>query len=93
MTLTGNASRIVWIFQIAQNLTVGAGTSVALTGGAVPEHVFWQVSGSVGLGTTAAFEGIVLGKTAISMKTGASIHGRLLAQTAVSIECSAVVQP
>jgi cytoskeletal protein CcmA (bactofilin family) len=59
----------------------------------VSKNVFWQVSGSVDLGTTSHFEGVILGQTAIHVKTGASINGRLLAQTAVTIAESAVVEP
>ena len=66
---------------------------VTLSGGAVPKNVFWQVSGSVSLGTTSHFEGVILGQTAITMNTGASINGRLLAQTAVAIQSSVVAQP
>lgn len=92
LTLTGNATD-VWIFQIAQDLTVSSATSVFLTGGAVPKNVFWQVAGMVDLGTTAHFEGVILTQTSVALRTGASIKGRLLAQTAVSIDGSAVVQP
>ncbi len=83
----------VWIFQIAQDLTVSNAAAVVLAGGAVPKNVFWQVAGAASLGTTARFEGIILGKTAITLGTGASVHGRLLAQTAVSIDSSTVVEP
>jgi Ice-binding-like len=92
VTLAGDATA-VWIFQIAKSLTVSDGTSVHLSGGAVAKNVFWQVSGAVELGTTSHFEGVILGKTAIALKTGASVHGRLLAQTAVSIEGSTVLEP
>jgi Ice-binding-like len=92
VTLAGSATD-VWIFQIAQNLKLDNGMSVALTGGAVPEHVFWQVAGAVDIGTTAQFEGVVLCMTAIALETGASIHGRLMAQSAVTLESSTVVQP
>jgi hypothetical protein len=92
LTLTGSATD-VWIFQIAQNLTMSSATNVALTGGAVPKNVFWQVAGLVDLGTTAHFEGVILTQTSINMQTGASINGRLMAQTAVTIASSTVVQP
>ena len=45
VTLTGSATD-VWIFQIAQDLTVAAPRSV-LAGGALPKNVFWQVAGRV----------------------------------------------
>jgi hypothetical protein len=83
----------VWIFQIAQNLTVSSSAKVTLTGGAVPKNVFWEVSGSANVGTTAHLEGVILSQTAITLQTGASINGRLLAQTAVSVAGSTVVEP
>jgi hypothetical protein len=92
VTLTGSATD-VWIFQIAQNLTMANATNITLTGGALSKNVFWQVSGSVDIGTTAHIEGIVLTQTAVAMRTGSSINGRLLAQTAVTLDSSTVVQP
>lgn len=92
VTLKGSATD-VWIFQVAQNLTMASATHVVLTGGAVAKNVFWEVAGSVDIGTTAHVEGVVLCQTAIALRTGASINGRLLSQTAVSVDGSAVVQP
>jgi hypothetical protein len=92
VTLSGNATD-VWIFQIAEDLTVDGATTVLLTGGAVPENVFWQVSGKVEVGTTAHFEGIVLSQTSVTLATGASLDGRVLAQTAVTLDGNVVVEP
>jgi hypothetical protein len=92
VTLSGSATD-VFIFQIAQDLTMASATHVLLIGGVVPKNIFWQVSGMVDLGTTAHFEGVILSQTAITLETGATINGRLLAQTMVSIDGSAVVQP
>lgn len=92
VTLSGTATD-VWIFQIAQNLTLSSGVTVHLTGGATATNVFWQVSGSVDLGTTAHLEGTVLCKTMINLRTGASVAGRLMAQTAVTLDSNTVVQP
>jgi len=90
VTLDGGATD-VWIFQIAQNLTVNSAVQVILTGGALAKNVFWQVAGAADLDTTSHLEGTILSQTAISLKTGASINGRLLAQTAVTISGSAVI--
>jgi hypothetical protein len=92
VTLSGSATD-VWIFQIAQGLTMSSATKVLLTGGALARNVFWQVGGAVALGTTAHIEGVVLTQTAATLGTGASIHGRLLAQTAVTLDGSTVVEP
>jgi hypothetical protein len=92
VTLTGNATD-VWIFEIAQDLTMSSAAKILLAGGALPKNVFWQVAGLVELGTTAHCEGVVLTQTSVTLRTGASINGRLLAQTAVNIDASTVVQP
>ena len=92
VTLAGNATD-VWIFQIAQNLTLSSGIGILLSGGALPENIVWQVGGGADLGTTAHLEGVVMAQTAITLRTGASVNGRLFAQTAVALDGNTVVQP
>jgi len=92
VTLQGSATG-VWIFQIAQDLTMSSGAKVVLAGGALARNVFWQVAGLVDLGTTAHCEGAILSQTSITLRTNASINGRLLAQAAVALDGNAVVQP
>ncbi len=91
LTLDGNSTD-VWIFQVAQDLNMSSATSIVLTGGALADNVFWQVSGSVDIGTTAHCEGNVLSMTTARLGTGASIVGRLLAQTAVTLDGNTVVE-
>ena len=92
VTLNGTATD-VWVFQIAQGLTQASATRVILTGGALPQNIFWQVAGVVDMGTTAHMEGVILAQTAITMGTGATINGRLMAQTAVNLDHNAVTVP
>ncbi len=92
VTLAGGASD-VWIFQIAQGLTVANGAQVTLSGGAQASNIFWQVGGQVTLGTTAAMKGVILCQTAIVMQTGATLEGRALAQTAVTLDSNAITGP
>jgi hypothetical protein len=92
VTLSGSATD-VWIFQIAQDLTLSSGTSIFLAGGARPKNIFWQVSGQVVVNTGAHLEGNVLSQTATTLDTGASLNGRLLAQTLVTVRASTVIQP
>jgi len=92
VTLSGG-SNDVWIFQIAQTLTVSNGVHVNLSGGAQAQNIFWQVAGQTTLGTTSVFNGNILGKTAIVLNTGAKLNGRALAQTAVTLNASTVIQP
>jgi len=92
VTLHGGAND-VFIFQIAKGITQATGTNIILTGGVQAKNIFWQASETVTIGTGAHFEGIILGKTNISMGTKASINGRLLAQTAVTLIMNTVVAP
>ena len=92
VTISGNADD-VWIFQIAQNLSMSNGVRITLEGGAQAKNIFWQVAGTVLIGTTAHFEGIVLSMTGITLQTGASFRGRALAQTAVVLDGNAVIVP
>lgn len=92
VTLSGGPND-VWIFQIAQTLNQANATKVILAGGALPKNIFWQTAGAVAIGTTAHFEGVLLSKTMIAVKTGASANSRLFAQTAVTLQQNAVTQP
>ena len=92
VTLSGGADE-VWIFQIAQDLTVNNGAIITLSGGAQAKNIFWQVAGQATLGTTTQFKGIILSKTLISLNTGAMMTGRALAQTAVTMNATAMTAP
>jgi hypothetical protein len=92
VTISGSATS-VWIFQVAQDLTLANGGIVTLSGGAKASNIFWQVGGQTVLGTTSAMKGIILCQTQIVMSTGASLDGRALAQTAVTLDANSVVKP
>lgn len=92
VTLNGGPND-VWIFQIAQGITQASAARVILTGGALPKNIFWQVAGTVEIGTTAHMEGVILSQTDINLRTGASANSRLLAQTAVTLDANALTQP
>ena len=92
LTLSGGATD-VWIFQIAGTLDMASAKNVILSGGALPQNIFWQVSGAVTMGASTHFEGIILGQTGITFGSLASINGRLLAQTAVVLDQTTVTVP
>jgi len=91
ITLSGSATD-TWVFQVGGALSVSTGVKVILSGGALPQNIFWQVAGATTIGTTAQMNGNILDATAITMGAGASISGRLLAQTAVALDANAVTQ-
>jgi hypothetical protein len=94
VTLNGGPND-VWIFEIAQDVTVANGATVTLAGGALPKNIFWQVAGGTGvsLGTTAHIEGVIMTAKAITVNTGATANSRFLAQTAVTLNANAITQP
>ncbi|NMM37915.1 MAG: DUF3494 domain-containing protein [Glaciimonas sp.] len=92
VTLSGGPND-VWIFQVAQDLTVSNSAIVTLSGGAQAKNIFWQVSGEATLGTAANFKGNILSQTLISLNTGAAMTGRALAQTAVTLNATSISQP
>ncbi len=92
LTLVGNATD-VWIFKIAGTLSMAAAKNVILSGGALPQNIFWQVADAVTIGANTHFEGIILGQTSITFGNLASINGRLLAQSAVNLNATTVTVP
>lgn len=92
VTLNGSADD-VWIFQIGQDLKLEDGQAITLSGGAVPENIFWQVAGEVTLQAGTTFNGIILGQTSIILKSGAVINGRALAQTATTLISNEINDP
>jgi hypothetical protein len=92
ITISGGPND-VFIFQVAGTLEMSSSVRVTLSGGAQAKNIYWVSAGAVTFGTTSHFEGTILGKTGINLKTGATINGRLLAQTAVTLQMNTVTQP
>jgi hypothetical protein len=92
VTLSGGSEE-VWIFQIANDLTVANAAKVILAGGARHENIIWQVAGIATLGTTSDFSGTILCKTKIDLQTGARLRGRALAQSEITLDQAVVVGP
>lgn len=92
IAISGGAND-VWIFQVAGDLNVSPNARVILEGGALAKNIFWQVSGEVIISAGAHFEGNILSKTGITLRTGASLNGRALSQTMVALDAATVVKP
>jgi hypothetical protein len=80
----------VWIFQIAQGLSVSPGVQITLVNGARAENIYWQVFSAADFGTTSKIKGTVISSTSVVLKTGATLNGRALAGTAVTLQSSIV---
>ena len=94
----GGNSNAVWVFQISGDLSIDASQSVTLSGGALPQNIFWVVLGNIGpygveLLANSVFNGNILCATNIAMDNGAVLNGRALAQTAVTLIGNVVTEP
>jgi len=89
ITIVGGASD-TWIFQVAGTFTIAAGKKMTLAGGALAKNIVWVVTGGVTAGAGSHLEGVILGKTAITLQTGTTANSRLLAQTFVALQKATV---
>ena len=79
LKLSGSAAA-KWTFRIGSALNAAVGSSVILSGGAIPDNVYWAVGSSATLFTNASFQGNIMALTSITLQNGATIAGRALAQ-------------
>jgi hypothetical protein len=93
----GKGETDVFIFRMAQTLTVATGVKAHLTGGALAKNIFWQVGGATTFEVGVQFKGVILAATNIAFKTGAtniySLEGRALAGTAVTLDHNMIKGP
>lgn len=93
LKLDGSATD-VWIFQVAQDLTLASSVKVHMIGEPpLPRNVFWQVAGRVDVGAGAHLEGMVIASQSIAMETSSSVNGRLLSRREISLDAAQVVEP
>lgn len=75
------------------SLSQSAATTVTLSGGIPASQIFFAVNGTAALGTTASFQGIILGKTSVTFGTASSMTGRAYSQTAVTLQQTVITLP
>ena len=88
----GGNPNAVWVFQMANTLTVGAAglpRSIILAGGAQPKNIFWQVGSAATLNAAGGgtMVGTIISSAATSFSTAGvatitTLNGRALALTA-----------
>jgi len=83
----------VFILQTTGALKQATSTKVILAGGAQAKNIFWQVAGTVWVGSSAVMQGILLAKTNVVFVTSSSLTGRVLAQTACTLQMATITQP
>ncbi|KAJ6524698.1 antifreeze protein [Mycena vulgaris] len=75
---------------VTGTLTLATGVKMGLAGGALAKNIVWVVADLVTAEAGSHIEGVVLGQTGITLKTGATANGRLLAQTLVALQQATV---
>merc|ERR1740133_124328 len=83
---TEEAAKAVFIIKTSKSVKQAAKIEVRLAGGALAKNIFWSVAEEVIMEAGAHMEGILLVKTAVTMKTESTMNGRVLAQTAVVLQ-------
>ncbi|KAJ7701074.1 antifreeze protein [Mycena rosella] len=89
VTIAGGATD-TWIFQVSGTLTIAAAKKMVLTGGALASNIVWVVTGAVTASAGSHLEGVILGKTSITLQTGTTANSRLLSQTFVALQKATV---
>lgn len=89
LTLNGAG---VYILQIAGTMELAAGKKIILSGGALPQNVFFAVAGAVTLHAGSEFNGELLAATSIAAQAGGVVNGRLLAQTGVTLISNTITE-
>ncbi|KAJ7701099.1 antifreeze protein [Mycena rosella] len=89
VTIAGAATD-TWIFQVSGTLTIAGAKKMTLAGGALASNIVWVVAGAVTAGAGSHVEGVILGKTSITLQTGTTANSRLLAQTFVALQKATV---
>ncbi|KAJ7701103.1 hypothetical protein B0H17DRAFT_924737, partial [Mycena rosella] len=85
VTIAGGATD-TWIFQVSGTLTIAGAKKMVLSGGALASNIVWVVAGAVTTGAGSHVEGVILGKTSITLQTGTTANSRLLSQTFVALQ-------
>ena len=88
VTFTGDG---VFIIQMTGGLTVASDMKVILAGGAQAKNIFWQVAGTISVGSVAHMEGIFLAKGVVAFVTGSSLNGRVFSQTTCTLQSTTIV--
>jgi len=89
VTLSGGKND-VWIFQIAGPSPSAPPSRSSLRAAHRPRTSSGRLLGPTTLGTNSTFNGTILDKTNIALRTGAVLNGRALAQTAITLEANRV---
>eukprot|EP00445_Apocalathium_hangoei_P007456 CAMPEP_0203865780 /NCGR_PEP_ID=MMETSP0359-20131031/15540_1 /ASSEMBLY_ACC=CAM_ASM_000338 /TAXON_ID=268821 /ORGANISM="Scrippsiella Hangoei, Strain SHTV-5" /LENGTH=237 /DNA_ID=CAMNT_0050783741 /DNA_START=85 /DNA_END=798 /DNA_ORIENTATION=+ len=92
ITFSGGADN-VFILQTTGALMQAASTNVILSGGAQAKNIFWQVEGTVWVGSSAVMQGILLAKNNVVFESSSSLTGRVLAQTECALQKATITQP
>lgn len=87
LTLNGGP-RDVWVFQMATSLTVGAPgfpRNVTLTGGALPQNVFWQVGSAARIEDQCNMVGTIIAISGVTISTAGQLSTTTLDGRALSL--------
>ena len=74
LTFSGNSTD-VFIIQVVRSLTVGGAGAPILSGGALPQNIFWVIGGTATLSTPMTWDGSLFVQTSFTMSQVGTING------------------
>ena len=78
ITLDGQGNtNSVFIFKFGGALTIGANTTIKLTGGATASNVYWATTGAITAGASSVLKGIFISNAAVTLGATCNIEGRI----------------
>jgi len=84
------AAAAVFIIRTTKSVKQAAYKKVTLENGVLASNIFWSVAEEFIMEDSAKMAGVLLVKTAVTMKTGTSLNGRVLSQTAVVLQAATI---
>lgn len=83
----------VFIFRSAGAFTMGAGTTIILSNGALASNVFWVSGGAIAMAASTSMAGTMIADGAVSMGAGGMVNGRMYSVAgAVSVYDTSTVE-
>jgi ice-binding like protein len=92
LALTGNLTldaqgdpNATFIFQVDAAMNTAAASTITLTNGAQPNHVYWQVNGATGTGANSTLAGTIMATGAITLGAATTLTGRALSKATITL--------
>jgi hypothetical protein len=86
LTLNGGGNpNATFVFKIGGAFSTAVNSEIVLSNGTKMQNVFWIITGAITTGTVSKFQGIIIGKAAITFAQDTKFYGRLFTNSGAII--------